>query len=88
MLQHLVSASTEQVHPGAVPSISLVFASETAIPPTIALIIPRPGAGDDPVHLTVTHEAIFPTAAAFEVVLVFTLSFMMGGLLKAHLSPS
>jgi hypothetical protein len=88
MLQHLVSAATEPVHSGAVPSISLVSASETPRSPGLALIIPQQQAGDGPIHPTAIREAIFPATAAFEIILILTLSFIMGGLVKTRLASS
>jgi hypothetical protein len=90
MLPHFVSASTEQVHPG--PSIALVVASGTTISSGIGLIVPQPAAGHIPIHLAVRQDAIFPAAAAAQIVLIFTLFFIMGGimggLVKARFSTT
>jgi hypothetical protein len=72
------SASTEH----AAPSLSLVATSGTSLSLTV------PQGGNKPIHLTFRREGVFPTGAFLEIILIFTLTFIMGGIVRARLSPS
>lgn len=69
-------------------SISLISPSGTSHPASIALVVPRPVAKKEQAPFPLHHQAVIPNALGLEIILLVTLSFLMGSLVKARLSPS
>jgi hypothetical protein len=89
MARHFASDSADGLHSGELPavrSISLVSMSGTSHGASIGLIVPRPVAEREWIHLSLRQQTVIPNGTG--LVLILTLSFLMGSFVKARLSPS
>jgi hypothetical protein len=90
MARHFASDSADGLHSGVAPavrSISLSM-SGTSHGASIGLIVPRRAAEKEWIHLSLRQQTAIPNGIGLVLIMILTLSLLMGSLVKAHLSPS
>jgi hypothetical protein len=92
MLQRSVSARADGLQSGddlpALRSIALISMPGTSHAASISLVVSRPAAERESVPLLFHQQAPVPSAIGLEIILIVTLSFLMGSLVKTRFSPS